>query len=88
MATVKSKKTDVSSVSPSSERFAERQLFYSLRWPSYVFNSVVDAKLPAVLEIVRLVVFLFRINKELFAISANYAIYELARGTGKIRLDQ
>ena len=39
-------------------------------------------------KIVRLVVFLFRINKDLFAISANYAIYELARGTGKIRLDQ
>ena len=49
MATVRSKKADVSSVSPLSKR-SKRQLFYSLRWPIYVFNSVVDTKLPGLLS--------------------------------------
>ena len=48
------KKTDVASVRPSSERLegltkgsrSKCQLFYSLRWLSYVFNLVVNTKLP------------------------------------------
>ena len=46
LATVTSYKADVSSVSPSSERRAKRQLFNSLRWPIYILNLVDIAKLP------------------------------------------
>ena len=54
MATVKSKKADVSTDGPSSERLtkgyrSKHQLFYSLRWPIFVFNSVVYTNLPAIL---------------------------------------
>ena len=55
LATVKSKKADVSSVSPSSERLdegltLETLAFYSLWWPICVLNSVVNTKLPAILS--------------------------------------
>ena len=36
------------SVTKSSS--SKRQLFYSLRWPIYVFNSVANTKLPAILS--------------------------------------
>ena len=48
MATVKSKKADVSSVSTSPT--ALTSAVYSLRWPIYVFNSVVNTQLPAILS--------------------------------------
>ena len=51
MATVKSFKADVSSISPSSialtkDQRSKRQLLNSLRWPIYVVNSVDNAQLP------------------------------------------
>ena len=47
LATVKGKKADISSVSPSSIEglTLETSAFFPLRWLIYVFNSVVNTKL-------------------------------------------
>ena len=52
MATVKSKKADVSSIPIALTKgyYLICQLFYSLWWPIYVFNTVVYNKLPAIIS--------------------------------------